>query len=47
MITRFCKWWLGHFIDERYEKGWKDGVEQQFFDPETTRHHTDQFSDDE
>lgn len=45
MITRFCHWWLGlkygkgQDLWDIYNNGWKDGVDQERMEAETTKHH--------
>lgn len=38
MITWFCKWWLGIELCNQYMKGWKAGVNQQRYEPESAEH---------
>ena len=38
MIARFCRWWIDRDLLLAYLKGWKDGVNQQLFEPESAEH---------
>ena len=38
LISRFCKWWIDRDLLLAYLKGWKDGVNQQLYDPESAEH---------
>ena len=39
ILRRFLRWYLASELTDQYLLGWGHGVEQERFEPETTRHH--------
>ena len=39
MLKKFCKWYLRWYLWDVYNDGWEDGVDQERFDPDSTKHY--------